>query len=694
MSTTDLFKVGYRAPAKFEISRDFEFFDKDLTDQRKKDALDKVEPIFVFREDKRQEMIADFRQFADFILPLASEDLADDVYLSRASRRLNSRQVEIVPQQDLIYLNTLSTRQLDDFLKTIESNIDKVSNIPLVNDDRILQRFTTSNISIYKRNSGNVERFFIDMSKHSQGSNIDSEINKVIASLGSLRFSKDIIFNFTKAFIVANTFFSDDETKKAKDSAMAEVVEEKKFFPADTVIVNENEIVTERHRQVIDSYNKFLVGQANLINVLGLIFAAVLIGVSLKLIFRPSLLKVRLKISDRIILLFSGYLILIPAVITSHYGLAAPWMQSVYFIPFIISVLLVTILINSLSAIFFIIILALVNLIFLGVNDTFLIYMIYIGVVSAIFAGGVESPTQLMKVMVKILIASLSYVIILSFFENLAPLKILILCAIITLNVFASVLMTMGFVHFLEIIFNLATPFRLMELANTNLPIFKQMFTLAPGTYSHSMHVAHLAESGCREIGANGLLARVGSYYHDIGKIDQAEYFVENQNLSNKHDDLRPELSVAVIKSHVKKGVEKAKEIKLPDEVIDIIEQHHGNGIILYFYARAINGLDKDKNTILSDDYRYKTPLPQSREAAVVMLADCVEAASRTLKNPTISQLEKFVWKIMTDKFDNMQLSETAINFKELEAVKNVFVKILAGNMHSRIAYPEETKGE
>lgn len=243
------------------------------------------------------------------------------------------------------------------------------------------------------------------------------------------------------------------------------------------------------------------------------------------------------------------------------------------------------------------------------------------------------------------------------------------------------------FLPILEHLLNAPTRFRLMELSDLNAPILKRMLTLAPGTYNHSVIVANLAESACREIGANALLARVGAYYHDIGKIDQAEYFIENQTSYNKHDDLKPSLSVAVIKSHVKIGVEKAKELRLPREVIEIISQHHGSGLISFFYQRAVDAEGCDH--VSPDDFSYTGSPPVSKEAAVVMLADSAEAAARTLKRPTVAKLEKFVWSIILDKFHSEQLNECDLTFRDLETIKRTFVQILAGNFHSRIEYPK-----
>ena len=257
------------------------------------------------------------------------------------------------------------------------------------------------------------------------------------------------------------------------------------------------------------------------------------------------------------------------------------------------------------------------------------------------------------------------------------------------INGFMCGVLTLGFLPVLESALNAPTVFRLQELSDLNAPALKRLLSVAPGTYSHSVTVAHLAESACREIGADALLARVGAYYHDIGKIEQPEYFIENQSGYNKHDDINPRLSATVLRGHVKFGMERAEALGLPESVKDIIAQHHGTSLISYFFSQA----QKDAPETSSDDYCYPGPLPSSREAAVVMLADSVEAASRTLKKPTISRLEQFVRDLVMDKFGHDQLAASDLSFHDLDIIMNTFVRILAGHFHSRIEYPKSREG-
>jgi putative nucleotidyltransferase with HDIG domain len=256
-------------------------------------------------------------------------------------------------------------------------------------------------------------------------------------------------------------------------------------------------------------------------------------------------------------------------------------------------------------------------------------------------------------------------------------------------NGFMCGVLTLGFLPVLESALNAPTVFRLQELSDLNAPALKRLLSVAPGTYSHSVTVAHLAESACREIGADALLARVGAYYHDIGKIEQPEYFIENQSGYNKHDDINPRLSATVLRGHVKFGMERAEALGLPETVKDIIAQHHGTSLISYFFNQA----QKDAPETSSDDYCYPGPLPSTREAAVVMLADSVEAASRTLKKPTITRLEQFVRDLVMDKFGHDQLSASELSFHDLDIIMNTFVRILAGHFHSRIEYPKIREG-
>ncbi|MDP2754657.1 MAG: HDIG domain-containing protein [Nitrospirota bacterium] len=239
----------------------------------------------------------------------------------------------------------------------------------------------------------------------------------------------------------------------------------------------------------------------------------------------------------------------------------------------------------------------------------------------------------------------------------------------------------------LEYLFKVTTDISLLELLDLDQPIMKTLMVTAPGTYHHSVIVGNLVESAAEAVGANPLLARVSAYYHDIGKIKMPEYFIENQSGSvSKHDKLTPHMSSMIIINHVKEGVELARQGKLPEPIIDIIEQHHGNMLVSYFYQKAKE--QKEDVTPVEEDYKYHAPKPQTRVAALVMMADVVEAASRVLTDPTPARITSLVDRIINHIFLDGQLDECELTLKDIYEIKKRFSHVLTSIFHRRIDYP------
>ena len=257
-------------------------------------------------------------------------------------------------------------------------------------------------------------------------------------------------------------------------------------------------------------------------------------------------------------------------------------------------------------------------------------------------------------------------------------------------GVFAAIF-TVGTLPAWENLFGIITPLKLLELSNPNQPLLKTLLMEAPGTYHHSIIVGNLAEHAAHKIGANPLLARVGAYYHDIGKIKRPYFFTENQiAMDNPHDKITPSLSTLIITSHVKDGVELAKQNKLPGVITDLIKQHHGDSVVSYFYHKAKQGENGSK--VNMDSFRYEGPRPQTKEAAIVMLADSVEAAVRSMTDHSPGKIEGMVRKIIKEKLESGQLEESDLTLKDLDIISDAFLDILGGIFHNRIEYPELEK--
>lgn len=267
--------------------------------------------------------------------------------------------------------------------------------------------------------------------------------------------------------------------------------------------------------------------------------------------------------------------------------------------------------------------------------------------------------------------------------------QFLIMAGFVCLNALLSLFILFAISPILEIAFGYTTRFRLMELMNLEQPLMQELMVTIPGTYHHSLVVANMVEAGAKAVGANSLLCKVAALYHDVGKLAYPDYFIENQfGGPNRHDRLAPAMSALILGSHVKKGTDLAQKYHVGEEIEEIIRQHHGTGLIRYFYKKA---QDLGENPRM-EDFCYPGPRPQTREAAIVMLADAVEASSRTLTDPTPARIKNHIETIMKGIFADGQLDESDLTFKELHKLTENFSRILTGLFHQRIVYPENIK--
>ena len=254
------------------------------------------------------------------------------------------------------------------------------------------------------------------------------------------------------------------------------------------------------------------------------------------------------------------------------------------------------------------------------------------------------------------------------------------------LGAVTAAILCVGLQPILEAAFNLVTPAKLIELSNPNQPLLRRLMIETPGTYHHSMIVANLAEAAAEAIGADALLVRVGAYYHDIGKLVRPLYFKENQIGENPHDKTDPRVSTAILTEHTRDGVELAKKHHLPEPIIDMIQQHHGDTAAMYFYAKTVKQLGEENVDI--NDFRYDGPKPQTAEAAILMLSDTVEAAVRSIPEPTQAKISAMIRKLVRGKMEDGQLDECTLTFRDIDKICAAFENVLKGVFHQRIEYP------
>ena len=263
------------------------------------------------------------------------------------------------------------------------------------------------------------------------------------------------------------------------------------------------------------------------------------------------------------------------------------------------------------------------------------------------------------------------------------------------INSIMSPIIAFGLLFFYERVFKITTDLTLLELSDFNQPLLKELSSKAPGTFHHSIVMGNLSEAAAKSIGANSILARVGCYYHDIGKTIRPQYFIENQMEHNSHDSLSPNISTKLIIAHVKEGIDLAKKYNLPQEIIDFIPMHHGTTLVAYFYHKAKFARNGKDNRELSDFmYRYPGPKPQTKETGIVMLADSIEASTRAIEDPTPKKLENRIDEIIKNRFIEGELDECELTFHDLTIIKQSILKVLLGIHHHRIKYPDEKAQE
>jgi len=514
---------------------------------------------------------------------------------------------------------------------------------------------------------------------------IKKAIEPLLASVKEKK-EKALLSDFVSAILIPNLEFEQAMTDLRKQAAASKVqpvyniLEVKK----NELILNKGERISKEdlvRLHAIEQREPYHTRMYGFFGIAILVILFILLLVLYIEFYEPELV-----VGSKELILLSSICILI--IFTAKAIVISPWPSNL--IPVAAASMLIALLLNSRLAI----ITTCFVSIFIGMmsgNRLDITAVSVVGGMVGIFAvKNVRRRSQLIAAGFSVGFANMTYLIGTGL-TNALDFHTYIIEALIGLaNGVISAIVVTGVLPIFESAFKIVTDISLLELSDLNHPILKDMVIKAPGTYHHSLVVGNLAEAACEAIGADSLLARVSSYFHDIGKIEKAEYFSENQLSHNSvHDKLSPTMSSLIITNHVKNGVELAQKYGLNKKIIDIIKQHHGTGLVFYFFKRALEKTVGED--VIEEGFRYPGPKPQTKEAACVLLADSVEAASRTLDDPGPASIKGLVRKIINNKFIDGQLDECDLTLKDLEKIAEVFTHILTGIYHSRVEYPEET---
>ncbi|MBM7554729.1 HD family phosphohydrolase [Thalassobacillus pellis] len=503
---------------------------------------------------------------------------------------------------------------------------------------------------------------------------------------------KKAVIDLGQAAIVTNSFFDNVKTARAQEQAALNV--EPVTIRAGEIIVSEGGMITS------DVYEKLkLVGlldkERNLYPLFGLgILTLLLSFLILYELLRLARLKV-LKVQHVVIV------VTVSISMTALMKLVSIFSNDVnnyfYLVPLACGVMLLKMLVAERIAIMMACIFSLLAcFIFNGEIPGTLhaeagIYYGMSQLAAIILLHNLKDRLAILKAGAGLAVVNILVVLLFLFlsFEKYSWTGILLQSGFAAISAFLASVLTLGLLPFFETGFGVLTDTKLLTLSNPNHPLLRKILTEAPGTYHHSVMVANLSESACEAIGANGLLARVAAYYHDLGKTVRPHFFIENQmGMKNPHDFLSPEDSAEIIINHPYDGADLLKKKKMPQEIIDIAEQHHGTTLLKYFYYKARD----EEGEVLEELYRYPGPKPQTKEAAILCICDSVEAAVRSLNEPTNAKIKDIITKITEDRLSDGQLDECPLTLLELNKIQQAIYETLQGIFHSRIQYPTKTK--
>jgi putative nucleotidyltransferase with HDIG domain len=669
------YEVGSVAPRDVTVERDVLYTDLEATRLRQEAVEKLVAPIFRINEEIGQSKLLQFGEFGRTLSQLAAQgEPTGTLFL-----KLQLSFPGVLEQQELARLRPQAAMLLERGRQLLEQAYwVGLLRLPEPGSEML----SAGAIELWRWHGGRLEK------KRALVEDLLTRQRLRNWALGSLKDLNDqqaaLVVRLLEAFAVENGFLDLGETLKAKARAVEQVEPVLAKLSRDQVIIRKGDLVTEEAAQQIRALSEYSAS----VSISSIAGNALYVLIVLALC--PFLLGALAPGLKR------GQLVFLAGITLSYLALAAVifnlleargGLPLAVFLPTSALSMLVSLLASTQAAYVFSLAASLLLLPVLGLDLFSFFFALASGLAAAAVVARVERRIDLLKAGGVLSLVSSLVLLAGGLLKGDFP-RVLLAAPVWGLgNAFLGSLLTLGLLPAFEHLLNAASRFRLIELSDLNAPIMKRMLAQAPGTYSHSISVANLAESACSAMGADALLARVGAYYHDIGKIEQSEYFIENQNSYNKHDDMKPSLSAAVIRAHVKLGIERARELDLPAEVRDIIAQHHGRGIIKYFYHRAQE--NEESREIPSEEYSYPGERPRSREAAVVMLADAAEAASRTLRKPTMAKLDKVVWGLIMEKFNSAELGECALTLGDLETIRRSFVRVLAGYFHSRIEYPK-----
>lgn len=640
-------EIGMPSPADYRATRTVDYIDEGKTEELREMAAQMVEPVYDPDLIVNNEVQAELSQSFLMAHKIRSRDDLDEL----------EKQEHLV--EELSY--SLPASVLEAFLTVEEQRLPVLEG----KAEELIQSALQGGI------------------REHQLENVQEWLRVEVENLSLAAQETELLTAITTEIIQPNLVFNEEETERQRSKARMNVQPARRTIVQDLPIVRKGEVITPEHMEqleVLGLQRKVENNRARIVGLVVLILLMLIVGLVYLYLFKRDIwhqegLLALLGLILIVDLLVAKLLTLIP---NSLYG---------YFIPVAAGSMLVAILLdNHLSLLFTIIMASFVGLI-MGGDLNYALVAVVGGLVGTFSVSRLHQRSHLTRAGLLVAAGNMTAIIGIGLFSAQPWREVSLGTFLGIMNGVLAAVLTIGLLPYLENSFSLTTAVTLLEISNPNHPLLKRVLLEAPGTYHHSILVGNLGEAAAEVVGADSLLVRAGAYYHDVGKLKRPYFFIENQlSKDNPHDKIAANLSALIITSHVKDGLELAQRHRLPQVIKDIIGQHHGTTLLTYFYNQALEEAKEKK--VVEEDFRYVGPKPQTKEAAIVMLADTVEAAVRSLGKPTPNRIEGMVHRLIKERLHDGQLDECDLTFRDLSAIAAAFVKVLAGIYHSRIEYP------
>ncbi|MCK5306810.1 MAG: HDIG domain-containing protein [Candidatus Omnitrophica bacterium] len=678
----DIATKTIKAPSDFYVPAGI---NQKMTRQKKEDAAAGVRDVYEIDNEEVRQVLSEVSIYFDEISLLKKDDKLNE---KRKASSLKTKTSISLKSSYISYLMALAEKELSSIERVTEGLLREIMAKPIVVPEKKkeLDR-RDKKITIIDR-SANVEVIagVDEVITEAEALEVaQGLINDRLDSRDARSASLEIISRVLSANLVFNEELTGKRKQEARDKALP--VYRQNLIKKNSIIVAKSQLVTGQHTLYLQKAQEIQNKESNKTSKIYYYYS-----ISTFVIMFFLLFLLYLKLYEPAVFLNTRYLVLIGLLsflIILSAKIISLSILSVYLIPLASISILIAILLNGRLAIVMTLFLSIFVGIITGEQLSTFIYSLSGGFIGIYLVQNVRRRAQVLKAGFFVGLMSCLTIINIDFMHGLNGKAVLYESFWGLINGLVCAFIVMGILPVLEYLFKITTNISLLELSDLNHPLLKEMVIKAPGTYHHSLIVGNLAEGAADSIGANSLLARVGAYYHDIGKLSKPEYFSENQmGFDDKHAELAPKMSSLIITSHIKEGVELARKYKLSDTILDFIRQHHGTSLTFYFYQRALEREKKD-GEVKEEDFRYNAPLPQTKEVALVLLADSVEAATRAIASPTHKKIKKTVQKIINNKFIDGQLDECDLTLKDLHKISASFSRLLAGIYHSRVEYPD-----